>query len=122
MKKSLKIRELEILARAKRLDEDRVDGGTTSPEQQKVIEDREYRRLSRIVDTITDLISKLPDYQKEAVHLVYFLEMNRTEAGIIMHCSNSTVRNWCIKAIEFVSPKLLRLVKDVDAWRVQEFS
>jgi DNA-directed RNA polymerase specialized sigma24 family protein len=119
IKKSLKIRELEILTKG--FEEENVDGGRYIPKEQRIVEDREYSELSRIVETITRAIETLSKDEQEVVRLVYFLGMSRTEAGVVMHCCNSSIRQWSVRALTKIKSRVLRLLPSVDEWRIKNF-
>ena len=117
MQTARRVREFEIVTRT--LDE-RVDGGVSIPEQQKVVEDAQYMRLSSIVDGISKAVRELPSHQQRAVILIYLVGIDREEAALELDCDASTVRRRCIRGIWSMRLKLFSLYEKVMQWREEQ--
>jgi DNA-directed RNA polymerase specialized sigma24 family protein len=65
-------------------------------------------------------VAGLPDPLQNAVILVYWLQRGREEAGKALHCSNPTIRRWCLKAIYLMRGRLLRLYGRFHDWQERE--
>ena len=117
MRNALRVREAELLAS---FTDERVDGGSPIPQQQRAVEDMQYMRLSSIIDGISKAVRDLPGHQQRAVVLTYLVGMDREEAAIELNCDASTVRRRCIRGIWCMRLKLFALYEKVVCWREEQ--
>ena len=103
--------------------EPRVDGGNSTPAQErflKAMDERYYKKLKRIVDTVYSAYCDLADAERRILSLFYFEELDITAIANEADYSYRYVQRVKASALYKMKRACMDIISDVDTWRERE--
>ena len=103
--------------------EPRVDGGKSSPAQDrfiKALDERYYKKLQRIVDTVYSAYCDLTDPERRVISLACWEDMEISLIGAEIDASFRYVQRLKASALAKMKRACMDVISDVDDWRERE--